>query len=529
MPGAPAPPQGWPRPAMGYQPPGIGPMQPQAPVGFSPQQGPMPTGFPRPGFNPQNQGAPPPGAQPPGGAGPPQPPMPPQPPGMGGGAPPGAAAGPSGAGGMPVQQVPGGPPQGFDWRQMIKQVFDANPGIDPKVAAGAVTKMLPFMSAASRQEWMMAHNQFLEQQLNAKTMTAMRGQDMRLQGQEDSIDARIATAAAQRDWKTVERLGAEAAKSGLQGQRDDAAGQRQGERITAQGERQDKAIASREKLAAMKASGNPYAKAFKEDGSPLLSESALDKALAIYQYREPPILPSRGGKLDPGADAVMQIVRDIGNKSGEPYDATGYNARQRGEIAFTSGKQAQTIQSIGVAQNHLGTLVELGKALDNGDIPLANQIANAWATANGKPAPNNVRVAAQVIAGEVVKAVSSAGGGVKERLEAADKIDPKMTEEQIVGAANTWSKLLDGQIEGFKNTWGRIPGNKGKDFNKQFGIESKTYTKDGAKPAPKPGEAAPAGDKPAPPAKGEVRDGFRFKGGDPGKKESWEPVAVEVK
>jgi hypothetical protein len=68
--------------------------------------------------------------------------------------------------------------------------------------------------------------------------------------------------------------------------------------------------------------------------------------------------------------------------------------------------------------------------------------------------------------------VTSSGGGVKERLEAASKIDASMSQEQLYGAAKTWNKLLDGQIRGFERSWNNIPGNKGKDFYKQFSLKT---------------------------------------------------------
>ena len=192
MPGSPAPPQGWPGPAPTYQPPGRGPMQafpngappPAPPPGSVPQSGmgrppSWATGPGGPMGRPMQAMMP--GAPPGGGPGGP---MPPPQQSAGGGAPPGGVAGPSSAGGMQrppqVQQTLNqmGQPQGLNWQQMVKQVFDSNPGVDPATAARAVNKMLPFMNAVSRQEWLIAHNQSLQTQLDAKIWAQTRGQDM---------------------------------------------------------------------------------------------------------------------------------------------------------------------------------------------------------------------------------------------------------------------------------------------------------------------------------------------------------------
>jgi len=580
--GMPMPPQGPPPqpPSPGQPPPPPGPPQGPPP---GPGNGP-PGGFPPPGGPPQGippwaagglPGAPPvppmrqqpqlmgagqpqmgggPMAQPPGPPRP-QPPMPPQPPGMGGGAPPGAGSGPSGAGGMPVQQVPGGPPGGFDWRQMIKQVFDANPGIDPKVAAGAVTKMLPFMTMASRQEWLMAHNQLLQQQLEANTFAKLRGQDIGLEKTREGIESREGIAGenrASREQMQTERLRGALQRTqvstdgkmaiaqfnaqnkaeladlieqkkdiranasnelkrelatlkgqdimALQKLKGEQAEQRQTERITAQGERQDKTIAAQgerqdkalsaaqtrvetqqagaDRRAALRRAGNPFAQ-LGPDGKYEMKPEDMDKAIAISRYQARP-LNSSADNRNPQSQAIMAAARKIA----PDFNEGGYGLSNTTEAQFEKGAQGNTIRSIGVAQRHLDTLVELTDALDNNNLTLANRVANAWGKAFGATIPADLEAAKQVIAAEVIKAVSASGGGVKERLEMAHTLDPlSLTGEQSREVANTFRNLLDGQIKGFRAQWKSTPRNQGKsdaDFDKQFGIEKRGDSADGA-------------------------------------------------
>lgn len=198
-------------------PPGMGSQAPSPPVP-PPQLGPgPPPGIVNPariGGQPQNLTGPtimPPSGGPPNGP-PAAPPGLPQPPQQAGGMPP--------RGMMPVPQMPPQmPPQvsqqsqmvqqprqlgqqqqqqqsrfgngPLDWRQAIQAIQQANPGISPQHMAGAMKFMLPYMTLDARQEWLMAHNQFLEEQLRTRDATQRRAQDVGLERTRESIEAKL--------------------------------------------------------------------------------------------------------------------------------------------------------------------------------------------------------------------------------------------------------------------------------------------------------------------------------------------------
>jgi hypothetical protein len=254
----------------------------------------------------------------------------------------------------------------------------------------------------------------------------------------------------------------------------EAAGTRQQERLTAAETKAEKDRASRERIAELRRTGNSFVK-LGPDGKYEMTPADMDQALAIAQYRSKPLTTAADQK-NPRSMAIMQAAREIAQKNGEAFDETGFGTHMTSRKAFTSGRQAQTIQSIGVAQDHLEALTQLTDALNRGNQPLANQIANAWATAWGRPEANNVNAAKQIIAAEVVKAITASGGGVKERLEAAGHIDPAMSPKQIYGIAQTWNALLKGQISGFERTWHLDPATKGQDFKTHFDIKEHDYS-----------------------------------------------------
>jgi hypothetical protein len=241
-----------------------------------------------------------------------------------------------------------------------------------------------------------------------------------------------------------------------------------------------------------------------------LDRDDMNHALAIFHYLEPPIRESTSYRgSDQRQVSIMNAVRDLGEQYGTSFDFGGYAARQKGTVAFTSGAQANTIRSVGVAQRHLETLGELARDLESSKGGESNaqflaKLNNIMRTQfQGAPEANNIEAAKQVIAAEVVKAVNASGGGVKERLEAATHIDPSLNVRQMQGVIDTYNKLLSGQIQGFEGQWHRIKGNEDKDFYKAFpdipnpnkkGAGEKSGDKSGAGAAPK-GGVTPGGVK----------------------------------
>lgn len=192
------------------------------------------------------------------------------------------------------------------------------------------------------------------------------------------------------------------------------------------------------------------------------------------------------------------------------FDAKTFATQQTGEKAFTSGKLGQTVRSLNVATDHLDALDGMGKALKNGDMRAFNSVAQRIASETGNPAPTNFDAAKKIVADEVVKAVVGSGGGVSDREEAAKAFDKVSSPEQLAGAIATAKRLMKGQLNGLKQQYKASTGKD--DFEDRFltgeakGIEKGTT-------------ANPFGNAPK---IGTVQKGYRYKGGDPSSKDSWE-------
>jgi hypothetical protein len=147
--------------------------------------------------------------------------------------------------------------------------------------------------------------------------------------------------------------------------------------------------------------------------------------------------------------------------------AADYAEQVKAAKDWGTGPLGNQTRSFSVGLYHLETLQELADALKNGDINTFNAIANKWGAETGQAAPTNFNTARQIIGAEVVKAIVGAGGGgVQERLEAANHISTSLSPEQMAGAIKTTEDLMVGQLKGLKSQYERTT--KNSDFEDTF-------------------------------------------------------------
>ncbi len=421
----------------------------------------------------------------------------------------------------PMAQGRGGMPQpsSLDWQTIVRAVQKANPGAPPDVQIGAVSKLVGLMTPLAKAEWLQAHNQFLENQLRERRYETnirygrpqpTRQASMPGAAQPTQPGTQQASARGGPDLQGGERV----IKAGLT----ESSGEAPPETWAKE---QPPEVAQSPVVTGRLPRGHAFASS---PGGYEMKPDDMNTALAIYQYRRPP-LTSAYGQRDPRQVAIMNAVERLGVDS-DPYDAANWDAHKKGTVSFTTGPQANTIRSIGVAQSHLNTLGELAKTLEEAkggesNMMVLARINNVLRTQLGAPEANNIEAAKQIIAAEVVKAVNASGGGVKERLEASTHIDPSLNVRQMLGVIDTYQKLLNGQIKGFEGQWSRVPGNKDKDFYKTFGL--------GEKPSDKPSDAgaAPKGGVTPGGVKWEIEPfgGFQASSAkSKGSTEPWQPV-----
>ena len=162
---------------------------------------------------------------------------------------------------------------------------------------------------------------------------------------------------------------------------------------------------------------------------------------AIGQGRMAP--PSGAALLNPKNRRLMD---DVMAKYPD-YDYTTVAAKKAAAVAFTSGKEGNSLRSIGTATKHLDMLDGMVSALDNGNTPLLNKLGNAFAAQTGSTAPTNFDAAKEIVGQEVIKGIVAGGGGVSERQEAAAALDKAKTPAQLRGVISTYKSIMGAQHE----------------------------------------------------------------------------------
>ena len=121
--------------------------------------------------------------------------------------------------------------------------------------------------------------------------------------------------------------------------------------------------------------------------------------------------------------------------------------------SFNSGLEARRVTALNTAMEHLGTLDDLSKALQNNDVRLLNTAGNAVAKQLGVAAPTNFNAAKQIVGAEIIKAIVNNGGGVTDRREAADAINGAGSPAQLSGVISKYHQLLGGQLLSLKQQY----------------------------------------------------------------------------
>lgn len=176
-------------------------------------------------------------------------------------------------------------------------------------------------------------------------------------------------------------------------------------------------------------------------------------AKAIAEYKTAP--PSPRSLTSPTGQALMKEVMAL-NPS---YDATQFPTRQKMRIAFTSGPQSQTINSLNTAISHLDQFTNVIEALGNGNFQPGNAAFNWVKTTFGDSAPTNFNGIRDIMSGELAAAFKKSGATDDEIRSVKSAISQKNSTKQLLDYVKTIAMpALGSKVVNFDQQYRQVMG-----------------------------------------------------------------------
>ncbi len=157
---------------------------------------------------------------------------------------------------------------------------------------------------------------------------------------------------------------------------------------------------------------------------------------------------------------VMAKVKELNPE----YDQTKYGAKARGLVAFTTGRQSDSVRSFSVAIDHLAVMEDAANALENGDVQMLNAARNRIRQEFGYEGPVDFNFTKSIVGAEVSKAVVGGVGSTTDRDQLRDSFNTANSPEQLAGVARFAKRLMAGQLGGYRRQ-AAIAGFSEKDFD----------------------------------------------------------------
>lgn len=185
---------------------------------------------------------------------------------------------------------------------------------------------------------------------------------------------------------------------------------------------------------------------------PAAAESAVPalvdaQAKMIAGYKKRPIT-GIGSTRGIGA----MIMAKVGSLNPD-YDETQFDAKDKARKDFATGKQGESVKSGNVALSHVLLLEQLGSALDNGDVALANQIKNKLSDEFGGVPIASYEAVAPMVGDEVAKYVMGGQTAVTDRQEFAKPLTSARGTKARTGALNGFKSAMVGRLRGNKKQY----------------------------------------------------------------------------
>jgi hypothetical protein len=200
------------------------------------------------------------------------------------------------------------------------------------------------------------------------------------------------------------------------------------------------------------------------------AQRMADYLIAPYSQAQRNAVGQRGVRARAVMDRADEIVKARG---GQGYDQKRYTAEQRAQITFDTGRPAEQIDALNTAINHLATIDAYADALDSGLPQTIQAAANRFITEFGGSAPTTFEAARDIVANEVVNAITRTGGTLTDRQEARERIFAAQSANVVKDVTSTYRHLLGGRLDPLMKRWEQTTGRSRDEFLQRLTPEAR--------------------------------------------------------
>ncbi len=166
---------------------------------------------------------------------------------------------------------------------------------------------------------------------------------------------------------------------------------------------------------------------------------------------------------------------------------------------FAGGEAAKQMRAVNTVADHILRVQDYAEALGNGQMPRANQIANAVSKELGRGEVTTFEAGRDIMADEVVRLLTSTGGTEKDREGMQSRISAMMSPEQFAGVFGAFRDFSGARFEALRQQYAHSDPKREAEFG-QFLTPAARKVFEGMKPpsAVAPGSAPSAARSGAP-------------------------------
>lgn len=135
------------------------------------------------------------------------------------------------------------------------------------------------------------------------------------------------------------------------------------------------------------------------------------------------------------------------------FNASQHKIREATRKSFTSGKDANNINSINTLVGHLSTLDDAAKKLENSPYQVWNTIANKGLTAVGDPRVVKFNMAAGAVESELASVFKQTGATDQEIKAWRERITSSQSPEQLRSTINQAVELMGSRLQALRNKY----------------------------------------------------------------------------